>query len=199
MGKSPAKTISRRISKAIRIPLRNYATVIGEVVWAANYAHGAFEILFSHVATPDGYQRGRAIWHTSTSDSGQLNMLRAAAAVSERLSNQMRKRILWAIDRALKLGELRNDAVHSSTIVLIENGKAKIAPSDIGTRPPRSERLRRDGDLKNKFRAVKGDLLQIGQYVHSLWPHIAGFDALPPLPRKPQLQSLPKQTDRKRG
>jgi len=197
MSRSPAQTISRRIPKAIQVPLRNYATVIGEVVWASNYAHGAFEILFSHVATPDGYQRGRAIWHTTTSDSGQLNMLRAAAKTSEQLSDRMQERILWAIDRALKLGELRNDAVHSSTIVLVKNGKAKIVPSDIGTKPSRSERLRPEGDLKNKFRTVKGDLLQIGLYVHSLWPHVAGFDALPPLPRKPQLQSLPKQTDRK--
>jgi len=197
MSSSPAQTISRRIPKAIQVPLRNYATVIGEVVWASNYAHGAFEILFSHVATPEDYQRGRAIWHTATSDSGQLKMLRAAADASEQLSERMQERILWAIDRALKLGELRNDAVHSSTIVLVENGKAKIAPSDIGTKPSRSEKLRRDDDLKKKFRAVKGDLLQIGQYVHSLWPHVAGFDALPPLPRKPQLRSLPKQTDRK--
>lgn len=181
----------------VRAPIRDYASVIGEVVWASNFAHGAFEILFSHVATPEHYGVGRAIWHTAPSDSGQLQMLRAAATASERLSERMRGRVLWAIDRALKLGELRNDAVHSATIVLVKNGKVTMAPSDIGTKPSRSEKLRLEDDLKKKFRVVKGDLLQIGQYVHSLWPHLAGFEHLPPLPHRPQLRSLPKQTHRK--
>ncbi len=197
MHKIPVPTITRRIPKELQEPLHDYATVIGEVVWASNYTNGAFEILFSHVATHDCYQIGRAIWHTSTSDSGQLQMLRAATIASERLTARMREKILWSIEKALKLGESRNDAVHSATIGIIKDGKAKIAPSDFGTKPSRSEKLRGDDDLKKKFRAVKGDLLQLGQYVHSLWPHVAGFDLLPPLPRKPQLKSLPKQTHRK--
>jgi len=192
-----ASTITRRIPKSIRTPLRAYATVIGEVVWASNYAHGAFEILFSHVATHDNFLIGREVWHVSTSDSGQLNMLEAATKASERLSERMQERILWAINKAKKLGELRNDAVHSATVVIIENGKAKIAPSDIGTKPSRSDRLRLGNDLNKKFKAVTGDLLQIGQYINLLWPHVAGFDLLPPLPRKPQLKSLPKPTDPK--
>ncbi len=190
-------TVLRRIPKRVQAPIRAYATVIGEVVWASNFAHGAFEILFSHVTTHDNYQIGRAIWHTATSDSGQLQMLRAAATASTRLSGLMRTRILWAVDRAQKLGEFRNDAVHSATIVLVKNGQMTMVPSDIGTKPSRSEKLRREDDLKKKFRAVKGDILRLGQYVHSLWPHLAGFDLLPPLPRKPQLRSLPKQTHRK--
>ncbi|MEO7862201.1 MAG: hypothetical protein ABIU05_17580 [Nitrospirales bacterium] len=138
-----ALTIPRRIPKGIQAPIRAYATVIGEIVWASNFAHGAFEILFSHVATHDNYQIGRAIWHAATSDSGQLQMLRAAATASTRLSELMRTRILWAVDRAQKLGELRNDAVHSATIVLVKNGQVTMAPSDIGTKPSRSEKMRR--------------------------------------------------------
>lgn len=186
-----ASTVPRRIPKGVQSPIRAYATVVGEVVLASNFAHGAFEILFSHVATHENYQIGRAIWHTAPSDSGQLQMLRAAATASTRLSERMRTRILWAIDRALKLGVMRNDAVHSATIVLVKNGKVTMAPSDIGTKPSRSEKLRREDDLEKKFRAVKDDLLQIGQYVHALWPHLAGFEHLPPFPRKPQLRSLP--------
>ena len=199
MTKPRAPAITRRIPKAIQTQLRAYATTVGEVVWASNYAHGAFEILFSHVATHDNFLIGRNIWHTSTSDRGQLEMLKAATSASERLSNRMRDQILWAIDRAQKLGELRNDAVHSSTIVIIENGKAKIAPSDIGTKPSRSAKLRLEANLNKKFKTVTGDLLQIGQYIHSLWPHVAGFEHLPKLPRKPQLKSLPKQPHNKAG
>lgn len=196
MPAQPSTTVSRRMP-GVRAQIRAYTSVIGEVVWAANYSLGAFEILFSHVATPKHYQVGRAIWHTAPSDSGQLQMLKAAANASDRLSERMRGRVLWAIDKTLKLGQLRNDAVHSVVIVLVNNGKVTLAPSDIGTKPSRSEKLRLEGDLEKKFRAVKGDLLQIGQYVHSLWPHLAGFEHLPPLPRRPQLQSLPNQTHRK--
>ena len=190
MSKAPAQTISRRIPESSRIPLREYATVIGDVVWASNFAHGAFEILFSHVATHDEYAIGRAIWHSANSDRAQLNMLRAATKESTRLSVRMRTRILWAIEKTSKLRELRNDAVHSSTFVRIGSGEANVAITDIGTKPSRSAKLRGHGDLKRRFRALSGDLRQIGQYVHSLWPHLAGFDDLDPVPRKPQLKSL---------
>ena len=184
---------SRRIPKEIQAPLRAYAVVIGEVVWAWNFTHGAFEILFSHVASHANYQMARDIWHTATSDSGQLTMLEAATKASDRLSSRMRERILWAIEKTSKLGQLRNDAVHSAMIVIDKNGVPTVSPSDIGTKPSRSERLRREDDLKKKFRAVKGDILQVGLYIHSLWPHVAGFDLLPPLPRRPRLRSLSSQ------
>lgn len=197
MTKPRAPTVPRRIPKELQAPLRAYASVIGEVVWASNFAHGAFEILFSHVAAHTNYEIGRAVWHTATSDRVQLDMLKAATIASERLSKQMSERILWAIEKAQKLGELRNDAVHSATIVIVKNNQATIAPSDIGTKPTRSNKLRKVEDLKKLFRAVKGDLIQIGQYVHSLWPHVAGFDLLPPLPRKPQVRSIPEQAPSK--
>ena len=197
MSTTSARTVSRRIPTSMQVPIRAYATVIGEVVWASNFAHGAFEILFSHVATPDNYSIGRAIWHTSKSDRGQIEMLVAAAIASDRLSERTRSRIFWATNNALNLAELRNDAVHSATVVLVIDGKQTMSPSDTGTKPKRSERLRREDDLKKKFRVVKGDLLQLGQYVHALWPHLAGFDHLPPLPRKPQLLSLQKPTLRR--
>ena len=193
--------LSRRIPKEIQTPLRAYAEVIGEVVWAWNFTHGAFEVLFSHVACHTNYQMGRDIWHTGTSDSGQLSMLQAATKASDRLSSRMRERILWAIDKTSKLGQLRNDAVHSATTVILKNGVVTVAPTDIGTKPLRSERLRREDDLKKKFRAVKGDLLQVGLYIHSLWPHLAGFDLLPPLLRRPRLRSISseKQSKAKRN
>lgn len=68
-----------KISKTVRAHFRSYTAVIGELVWASNYSHLAFEILFSHVATPADYQVGRSIWHSSPSDSGQLQMLGVAA------------------------------------------------------------------------------------------------------------------------
>jgi hypothetical protein len=192
MSKPKAPTIRRNIPSEMRAPLRSHATVIGELVWASNFSHGAFEILFSHVVNHTNFQMGRSVWHIATSDSGQLKMLVAATEASERLSVKMRANIMWAAGKALKLGELRNDAVHSATVVITTEKPAKIVPASIGTRPTRYEKLERMPDLKKQFRLVKGDLLQVGQYVHALWPHLAGFDLLPPLPRRPQLRSIQK-------
>ena len=197
MSTSKAPTTRGRTPKEVLAPFRAYTTVIGELVWASNYSLGAFEILFSHVATPTEFQTGRAIWHTATSDSGQLQMLKAATETSTRLSERMRANILWAIERARKLGESRNDAVHSSTIVLAKTKPATIVLSELGTKPKRFGKFDRTVDLKKHFRSVKGDLWKLGQYVHALWPQVAGFDLLPPLPRRPQLASIPKAIAKK--
>ena len=196
MSTSKAPTKRGGVPKEVRAPFRAYTTVIGELVWASNYSLGAFEILFSHVATPTEFQTGRAIWHTATSDSGQLQMLKAATVTSTRLSERMRANILWAVEKAQKLGESRNDAVHSSTIILARTKPVKVALSELGTKPKRFGKLDRTVDLKKHFRSVKGDLWKLGQYVHALWPHLAGFDQLPPLPRRPQLASFPKSTSK---
>ncbi len=155
------------------------------------------EILFSHVLNHTNFQIGRSVWHTTSSDSGQLKMLMAATETSERLSAEMRANILWAAGRALKLGELRNDAVHSTNVVVPTTKPAKIVPASIGTKPTRYEKLERIPDLKRHFRLVKGDLLRVGQYVHALWPHVAGFELLPPIPQRPQLRSIPLDTSKR--
>src|SRR6267142_1784276 len=198
MSKPKAPIIRGGMPKEIRAPFRAYTAVIGELVWASNYSHSAFEILFSHVATPTEFQTGRSIWHSATSDRGQLQMLAAATERSGRISAKMRANILWAAEKAKKLAESRNDAVHSSTIVLPKATPVKIAISELGTKPKRYDKLERTVDLKKRFRLVKGDLWKLGRYVHALWPHLAGFDALPPLPRRPRLASIPKSNPKKR-
>ena len=190
--------ISRRLPAVVTGPIRTYATVVGEVVWASNFALGAFEILFCNIANYTNFMMGRAIWHCSTSDSGQLQMLRAATEASDRLTPRMRANILWAVEKSLKLGELRNHAVHSATIAIPEMDGHRIAPSAMGTKPTRFDKLAQIKDLKGKFRAVRTDLLQVGQFVHGLWPHVAGFDLLPPIPRRPRLTSLPTSTQGKK-
>jgi len=89
-GQAESANYSSGMPKEIRAPFRTYTTVIGELVWASNYSHSAFEILFSHVATPTEFHMGRSIWHCAPSDSGQLLMLVAATETSTRLSKRMR-------------------------------------------------------------------------------------------------------------
>lgn len=199
MHREQAKSLTRRIPKEIEVALQKYATVVGEVVWASNYAYGAFEVLFSHVATPgNGFQTGRHLWHTAGSDGAKLKMLHVATTASTCLSEPMRVRILWTIEQAKKLAELRNDAVHSATFIKLEkNGDSRLLISDIGTKPSRSEKLRAEPNLKKKFHALKGDLLQLAQYVHEIWPHIAGFDHLPRLPARPRFRSIPRSVSKK--
>lgn len=186
MTKPKVPIIQRSIPKEIQIPLRSYASAIGELVWSYNFAHSAFEILYCQVL--GSIQLGRATWHTVTSDNGQIQLLKNAANASNNLADEIRKNILWAAGESDNLRTLRNDAVHSATVVINGKNSLEISPSEIGTSPKRFERIKKHPDLKKHLRMVRGDLFQLGQYAHALWPHIVGFDLLPPLPCRPTLQ-----------
>jgi hypothetical protein len=182
--------------KEISAAIRSYSEVIGELVWASNFTHSEFEILFSHVATPTEFLTGRAIWHTCASDSSRLKMLEAATKVSGRLSKRMRENILWAVEMSLKLAESRNDAVHSLTFVRRES-PVKVTISQHGTKPKRYAKLESKSDLKKYYRLVGADLWRLGAYIRELWPRVAGFDALLPLSRRPRLASIPRNNQKK--
>lgn len=194
MPKQKAVTISRRTPNEMKAPLRQYAAAVGELVWASNSTHTEFAILFCHVATPNHFAVGRAIWLSSRTDSGQIEMLHAAAKASdasERLSPRMLANILWATNKAKKLAEWRNDAVHSSTVFLTKKNPVKVVPFEIGMLPARYKRLERTPDLKRQFRLVKNDLVQLSVYVRSLWTAIEFPGVYGPLPRRPRLRFRP--------
>ena len=150
------RAISRRIPNDMKAPLRQYAISVGELVWASNAAHTEFAILFCHVATPKNFLVGRAIWLSSKSDAGQIEMLEAAAnasETSERLSRKMPANILWATGKAKQLGQKRNDAVHSPTGFLTNQKPVKVVPVEMGIVRRRFSRLLSMTDLKREFRA----------------------------------------------
>jgi hypothetical protein len=188
-SKSPAK-IPRKLPPELSVPLKRYASIIGELVWSYNLAQSAFEILFSEVV--GNFSIGRNIWHASGSDNLQIQMLVETTNASKNLSDEMKKNIIWAARTSEKLRSLRNDAVHSASVFISKNNKYIVSPSQIGTKDKRFKRLHEKDDLKKHFRTVKDDLYQLGQYVNHLWPHVVGFDLLPPLPDRPKMQSIKK-------
>lgn len=201
MSKQKAATISRRIPNDMKTPLRQYATAVGELVWASNAAHTEFAILFCHVATPKNFMVGRAVWLSSKSDAGQIEMLEAAAKASEtseRLSRKMLANILWATGKAKQLGQKRNDAVHSPTGFLTKQKPVKIVPLEMGIVRGRFSRLQSTTDLKREFRLVKSDLVQLNVYVRHLWTAIEFPGVYGSLPRRPRLRSCPMK-EKQRG
>lgn len=182
--------------KEVSESFRAYTAVVGEIIWASNYLGGEFEILFCHIATQTEYPIGRAIWHASPSDGARLQMLASATEASKRLSKKMRTNIIWVIEKAQKLAESRNDAAHSLTGVS-SGTPAKVAISQHGTKPKRYARLESKSDLKKHYRLVGADLWRLGAYVRELWSRVAGFDDLPPLPRRPRLVSVARNNQKK--
>jgi hypothetical protein len=168
--------------------VRAYGTVIGELVWTSNYCLSAFEALFTLLATPKQRELGLAMWHTLSSDSAKLKLLEALVVGNNELTASTRDRILWAIDKAMALAEKRNDAVHSLTTFDTSTYPLGIQVSAAGTRPKRYARLS-GTDLKRRYREVKGDLYQLGQYVLFLFIYASAPD-LHRLPRKPRLRSV---------
>ena len=178
-----------KVDRKAREQLRRYSTAVGEVVWASTYSLGQFEILFCHVQNHTNFAMGRALWHTLSSDRSQLSLLKAATEASDRLPPPMRENILWAVSAAEALGQSRNNAVHSATVVVGKAEAATVRPASMGTKPSRFQAMSGITDLAAHFRTLTQDLLRLGSYVQLLWQHVAGFDLLPPLEDRPSLES----------
>lgn len=95
---------------------RPYATAIGEMALAWNDLHETLKDLFWSSLGVENGVIAYAVWYSSKSDRAQRDMLRGLAttpAIGNRLNNTTKPEVLWAIQRADSLEDLRNDILHS--------------------------------------------------------------------------------------
>ena len=132
------------------------------------------------------------MWHSLRSDGIQRTILRAAAIKSPTLGERRRKSLLWCLDKAGKISEFRNDAVHT----FFEYGPGErgieFEPSEWAAPLYRSEKLNRVG-YKKLFRFATGDLRQLSEYAisiaGSLLDEKRGWRRHP-FPKRPLLRSI---------
>ena len=181
--------ITRTVQRPLRSTSRQYGAVIGEVVLASNYVLMELQLLFGALVTPDHPHVAEAMWHTLSNDRPKLELLRAFVEGNTTIQNTARDRIVWAISKAEKLAEKRNDAVHA-TVAFDRTAKPyKVVPFKQGTHPARFRRLTVQHDLKRFFRSVKDDLHALSNYVRAVRIHLM-YPARFALPQKPRLRSL---------
>src|SRR5258706_6430904 len=182
-------TIPRQLPKRLRAPLRAYGVAVGELVWASNYCLSYVYLLYRELFTKQDLIIAVKSWHTQRSDRGQYDLIVAAVEGHRRLTTWTKSDILWAIKSAVKLSEIRNDAVHAHTTFL--RTTRRIVPDGIDNLPSRIAKLSQVGSLIRMFGTAKGDFIALAAFAYYLWHEVA-FPDRNPLPKKPRLRSLPK-------
>jgi hypothetical protein len=181
------KALPRRMAKIYRKPSARYAKAIGELVWASNFAHGAFRFLFCSLLKSENDLAGDDIWHALKSDSSQRDILLASAHYAN-ISPGVYNRIVWIHRMAGKLATIRNDAVHTEMFFRTDSDGGLIdEPPMVMANPARRKRLDKNPKLLEIFNRARGDFIQLGAYAfligHSIQYEGASW------PRKPRLLS----------
>jgi hypothetical protein len=173
----PLRTLTIRLQKSVRV----YATAVGELVWASNFCHSRFQLVFSSLIGTEDLDVGDQLWHSMGSDKAQRGALRALAQKRLPAGSRLLRNVLWAVERGDRLGEQRNDAVHMPTAWM---AGYVLIPDPTGN--PRS-RLDRMGKLSKPmaehYRFVRGDLIALAWYAHGLFCHLAYQTDQPRRPR----------------
>jgi hypothetical protein len=196
MAKTPYAARKSRHGKNRSIA--NYTALVGQVVYASNELHATFWAIFLQMmknltqtetsAGWEGYDVAQQIWHSLRSDDIQRTMVKAVAYPLLESKPRERKALIWAVQAAGKISEYRNDAVHTSVVLVTAASwrRGQFVEPGVG-HPQRIEKLRRVGALK-LFRLALGDLAQLEWYATAILERMRGERG--PLPRRPTLRSI---------
>lgn len=161
-----------------------HAQLVGEVVWGWNALHMSYALLF--IALMEDYWKASTIWNAAVSDSVQRDMLYALAESGPQ-SRTVRSGARWALKQTGKFAKYRNDLVHGIMGFAITDKGVEVRMGYFGNPWARIERHHKDGlSLKPIMTALRGDLMQLADYVHRLT--LCAYDEQLPSPRRPSLR-----------
>jgi hypothetical protein len=195
MAKTPYAL--RKIPFARNRSLARHAKTVGQLIYASNYLHALFSAIFSHLVMDLGnedrwaaYDVSRSIWHSLRSDDVQRTVLLGVVRTTMESKPRTSKSLLWALDKAGKLSEYRNDAVHTPFDLVFSSRRPRweIEPDYSAGLPSRVAKLTRVGHQK-LFRLALGDLVQLANYVEGIYSQLADEEPKA-LPRRPVLRSI---------
>lgn len=181
----PAGTIPHGVPLKFAKAADDYAQMIGGVLWASNYLHGSFFYLFRALCGPSLSDfAARALWLSySVGDAAARNALRSLAASQLAPNAGIFLDIQWALKLADRLGEIRNDFVHTS--VDFDSGTASVVPDRFATTDARKERMARS-DIGEIAAAVRDDTFRLSTFVWRLSLELRAPETKPleaPVPR----------------
>lgn len=190
---------SRRIGKLIKPNVERYSLKVGGVVWATNQLQGQFFRIFAALACPNNSNIAHAIWHSITSDKTQREMMVEVAKIALKERKRLLSAVVWLSKSAGQIATYRNDAIHTPTTVdlqkweRVRDGKTiwrfNLRPDEESGSTQRVARLTRV-DMYRLFQQMRGDLYELAQYAKMVrWEITTDKRPLPPLPRRPTLQS----------
>ena len=175
-----------------------FAQELGYVAWTWNALHADLCDLFWELTDISDPKIPRAIWNSIKSDSGQREMLRAAANTRLTDDPECLGEALWLLREIDQLAAFRNDAFHTLWTVHREikadwkpEDYRKLAEAipDLNRGNPRGKRLlgKPAGEI---FKALCGHCMTLVQFTRSIGIRVRGWDDGEPLPERPVRPSI---------
>jgi hypothetical protein len=196
----PARIVRPPTREEMRVAFDLYTAAVGRVAYAWNYLHEKLGGLFARVVGGYEYDVQRnvalAVWYSSYSDRSQRQMLEAAIKAASgdpvwaQLPRNARDDLIWLIERANRLGDKRDEAIHAPCSLFVDHeGSAMAANILSGHRRARS--------LTGKELLIEFDWLEryieaLSRFTYGAW--LAMSVGNPTWPEKP---SAPDRRPRK--
>jgi hypothetical protein len=190
-------TLRRAVNQKVRAKMNPYVTALGRVAHSWNYLQESLGQLFCTVTGLDE-RVGQAIWHSTSSDRAQREMLSAATSTSldRRLTTDYPKAkedIKWLLDRANKVADQRNDAIHAPISISIGQSEFEIVPASYYGNPRAKKLVWKDIIAEFKWYELSADALT--RFARAVRTAIQS-DTFP-WPDKPQMPTLQPRKNRK--
>lgn len=167
MAKSPATKklkVPRRTSARVRKAASPYTRPLGELVWAANGLHSAFQFLFHATLRHESVSvvAAKAMWFSFKSDAAAREMLGAVIDAQLNPESEFYRETKWALHVANFLTGRRNDFVHTPMAFNISTNR--LIPNPFAAPDARLERLNRQ-DIAKFAKTLRDDFNALSFYV----------------------------------
>ncbi len=193
------KSTSRRLPSGIeRKAIKAHIRQTGEVIWAWNSLQQAFAFVFTRTFPNASGFLPHALWNAVVSDSSQRDMLKAAIEWGG-ITGRAAPALLWALKQVGDLTVYRNDIVHGLVGYRGTDRGLKTRFSYFGNPVKRVARytareasngeILEGPSLDKVMKLMRGDLLQLAEYVLQVGRTIGPAEQRPPWPRRPLLQA----------
>jgi hypothetical protein len=162
------------------------AVELGKLVYAWNLLHEELGQLFECVIVPKRPGCALAAWRALENDRSQRLMVEYAVKYAIDLRPEIVEDILWVLDKANKLSETRNNAIHSPYVVVTSPDPlgTRIAPLDFFGHP-RAMKLA-GKDLVTEFEWCSISTRLLAGHVCLICFSIRSGEPLPPRPKLPE-------------
>lgn len=176
-----------------------YGKELGYLVFAWNRLHECLCHLFAVIVKSDAKGLAEAVWHSTDSDAGQRNMLRAAVGKADHLSDEQRESILWILNEIDQwLRNSRNEALHAPLEFIrgIKDDNLTLwLEASVWSASARAKALRRK-DLITEFKHCSETAVSLHDYAAKIGRALTD-QRNEPWPQKPSLPRAGQKTTHK--
>ncbi len=172
---------------------RPYALELGQLVYAWNKLQERLGHIFWLLVSSAKPLTTNAIWHSTSNDRAQRDMLRSAvdATPCSELTDKQKADLTWLLTQANKLADRRNDAIHSPYMFMVnqqDESDLSVMSSYLYDNP-RAIKLR-GKDLLAEFVWYRASAETLAQFAANIW--LALSESENSWPKKPSMPHLSK-------